>query len=139
MFDKIRELIETRWQTELSSLTTEYENVAFDRKGNTEWVKLTILDGDAFSATLGSTKKVKHPGILVASIFTPRGAGSKDSRVIADSISDAFRNTRVINAGLEIDFGTPTPSNGDPGDPNYYMKNVNVPFVAQQSKADVAP
>lgn len=138
MFDEIREEIETRWQTKLPAVTTAFENVPFDHTGLTTWTRLTILDGDAFSATLGSTKKIKFPGILVASVFILRGAGTKEARDQVDAISDAFRNFRLLAVGLEIDFGTPTPAGGDPGDPNYYMTNVNIPFVAQESKADVS-
>lgn len=137
MFDDIREQIETKWQTDLSGITTEYENTPFDRKGISDWVRLTLLDGAAFTATIGSsTKKIKQPGVLVASCFVLRGAGTKTIKDRMDTIADVFRNLRLTSGGLEIDFQTPTPANGDPGDPNLYMENLNIPFIAQMSKTD---
>ncbi len=137
MNETIRLAIETQFNTDISgTLPIEFENVAFDREGRSEWVRLTFLDGDAFNATMGNSKKIKAPGTLIATVFQLRNAGTKRAREVADIIADNFRNLRITSGTVKIEFGVPTLANGDRGDPVYWMENVALPFLAEDTKTD---
>ena len=136
MNEEIREAIFTKVGTVLSGTSVEYENQPFNREGLSEWVRVSILDGTGFNATMGRTKKIKQPGILVCEIFAVRGTGTKATRQTADTIADGFRNVQLSEGSTTVDFINPTMANGDDGDPNYYRQIVNCEFLAQDTKSD---
>ncbi len=129
-FEQIRLIVESR----MAAWTDA--PVAFDgapagpdvlgaQENKTPWVRLSIVDGDSFTAGLGSSPCVRRTGIIFVQVFTNRDIGSRPARLIADSLAAHIQYYR--QGGLESLAATVTrigPSDG------YYQINVSVPFRA---------
>lgn len=87
------------------------------------WVRCTIIDGDSFTAGIGSGPCVRRTGLIAIQVFTKRDTGSAPARQLASSLAAHFeywqsgeletQAARLINAGP---------------DDNYYQMNLNVPW-----------
>jgi hypothetical protein len=127
-----RAAIEGRWQTAALVATTAYEGVPFNvptPPGSASWARLTIRDGEAFQATLGSPNSNvhRHPGVIIVQLFTPSGVGTNDARALADTAATLFRNAvfdgvHCLAASVAV-IGVDGP---------WLQTNVSIPFYRDE-------
>jgi|SRR5690554_1582896 len=128
-FEDIRKTVEVRmaaWAT-AKTISVAYDNVkpSFDTAALDKWVRCTIIDGDSFTAGIGSDPCVRRVGLVSMQIFTRRDKGSLAAREIATSLASHWeyyqsggfstQAARLINVGP---------------DDNYYQLNLQVGFTA---------
>lgn len=137
-FDAARQAIETRfmaqWQT--GSPLQLRTPVGFDRHEfapptDEASVRLTILPGDSFNASMGDpgSNLVRYSGVVMFQIFTPGGAGSKAAYDIADLIRPIFTNWRSGDGSVL--FGTAA-IGPIVEDPPFLMVPVSFPFTRDE-------
>lgn len=139
MHESTRLQIETEIDTRIAtglSISVKYENADFDRGGLSEWIESTIINGETFNASFGSSKKVRTVAVLNLAVFVARGSGTKRLREIADGVAAAFRNLRLSSGGVKIEFLQASMDNGDPGDPAFFRENITLPFRAEEIQSD---
>ena len=129
-FEEIRATIETRMAA-WADAPIAFDNVPAGadvitaQNARTPWVRVTLIDGDSFTAGIGSGPCVRRTGLISVQVFTARDIGSGPARQIASSLaahieyyqSGALETqaARLINAGP---------------DDNYYMAVVQCGFRA---------
>jgi len=121
--------IESRFSTQWGSTTlVEYDNVQFVPTPGTAYVKLEIHNGKAVRAGLGPAYTQRSPGIISINIFTGRDGGSREGRVLADSVAAVFRDWK--SSGITCEMPTITRL-GDVGD--WFVYNVSTPFYRDEN------
>ena len=123
--ESLRQDIETLLKTNWSRTQIEFENVPFDDTKVDEYISIYIREGSSEQSSLGTSGQYKITGVVIISIFTDSGIGTKDSRAMADAVSNIFRGVKLGS----ILFQTP---NGQPirNTSGYFQFNVTVPFYA---------
>lgn len=117
--------IEQRFQTQWGTTTpVQWPNRNYEPVAGDEWVRLTVLDGQSFMAGMGfSSNLFRHPGLIIVSIFVPRGSGERRVNELVDSVSGIWRNAQFG----EILCRAPSVEKvGESGE--WYQVNVSVPF-----------
>lgn len=87
-----------------------------------EWVRLTILNGEAFQASLGDNPAFRHIGVVIVSIFIPKDVGSGRALQLADLVDSIFRLATISG----IVFRVPQIKKIGGGD--WYQVNVSTEF-----------
>jgi len=90
-FQDMRKSIESRFSTNWTTTDISWDNVHYDPKSETAFVRFIIDDGDAYQASIGTSPCHRFPGIIHVMIMVPIGTGTNTARGYADSISDIFR------------------------------------------------
>jgi hypothetical protein len=88
-----------------------------------EWVRLTVLNGNAKQVTMGDDPAFRHYGLVVIQIFTKPNIGAGRAKQLADLIDVMFRNALISN----LRFGVPQIMRG-PSSPDWYQLNVSIAF-----------
>ncbi len=88
-----------------ASATLGHPNTALDPSGLDAYVDIRIRTQRAFNAAIGSTKRVRHPGLLTLVVRTRANRGDGTAIDLADELADVFRNKRVADS---IQFRAPT-------------------------------
>lgn len=88
------------------------------------YVEVRITNQTAFNASIGSTKRVRHPGLLTLIIRGPINAGDGVLKDYADELCAVFRNASVADS---IHFRAPTVRDFGPSDGHYEI-HVDCPF-----------
>lgn len=102
-----------------------YENDIVDIK-DSEWVRLSILNGKAQQVTLGCTNyDRRNYGVLVLQVFVKINTGSGRALELADSIADLFENKRVSNIQFKMPQVSKVPMDEDS---YWYQVNVSIDF-----------
>lgn len=125
----IRQQFETAWQAGPNTKIA-WDNVEFDPTGETEWVRVALLPGDAFPAAIGPSAPERNAGVVVVQVFTERGTGAGRADELAEEVKKVFRGAPL--AGVR--FRVATEVAADRGEGRWYQRNVQVPF-----QADVVP
>lgn len=116
-----REDIEGRLDTNWSTTPIAFQNVDFDPPDNSEWVRLSILNGETVYNTLGGG--LEHLGVIMMQIFSPKNIGTATVRGYADTLAGIFENAEfndVICRAASIDnIGVVN---------DWYQVNVNIPY-----------
>lgn len=99
-----------------------FENVHVD-DNHDEWVRLTIVNGDAFQASMGDNPAFRFPGVLYLQIRTKKNLGSGRAVELADLADGLFKNLVLGN----IRFKVPRLDRG-PIDEEWFILNVSVDF-----------
>lgn len=107
-----------------SSLPVAWPNQPFKRPDASGWVEVRVTDQEAFRVTLGASHRVRHPGMLMATVHWPAGEASQPALGEADTIASLFRDT-TITPGLT--FRSPTVRKLGPDD-GWYRVQVTAPF-----------
>jgi len=89
------------------------------------WVRVTVLSGETFQASLGNSKRFRTPGVLVFQIFVPIGRGTKAQAIMVDRLVVAFRAQTVSN----VVYRTPVRRQIGRTD-TWWQMNVEVEFYA---------
>ena len=119
---QIQRDIETHFSNNWIETPIAYQNIAYNEQS--EFIRLTILSGKRYQASLGGTVNVyRIPGIVIIQIFCPKDRGTKRVLVISDLII-AFLQSKVIGT---VNFKTPYISFQNVVD-SFYQVNVTCPF-----------
>lgn len=110
-------------------LQTQYDNMKFNPPDNTNWCRLTIVQGSTDQVSIGapSSNRERTLGVMIAQLFAPVEAGDGTILGIADDVRRAFK--RVTASG--VTFKTPyLAKRGREGDS--WQINVMCPFYADE-------
>lgn len=136
-FAETAEAIRTRfadeWPLVRPSVSVAYDNTAFNpeldaRDGNNNpapWVRLTIVPGEGFLASLGTPRVWRATGVVVLQVFVPLARGDGLAYALADDVADIFRGVRVAGAVFRAPALTRIGPEGA-----WYQLNVATPFQA---------
>ena len=115
--------IEKRLQDNWGTTPIAVDDIPFSPPKESAWVRLRILDGDAFRVNIGQPGVHRQTGTIMLMIHTPVGTGSNTARQYADTLSELFRDI-TFNG---ITCRTPTPYNvGEVA--GWYRFNVMIPY-----------
>lgn len=128
-YEPERAAIEGRFAANFTALPCKYENQRFTPPAQSAWVALTILNGEARRASIGTTTPLqRYPGIIQIDVYVPENTGTATARGHADTIASVFRDV-TFTAGTtgKVVCGTPyaTPLGVADG---WYRIAVTVPF-----------
>lgn len=113
--------IETFFQNNWTATEVFFENTV--SKGLEEWVRLTILNGDSFQASMGDDPAFRYPGVVIVQIRIRKDKGSGRALALADLVDSLFRTLVLGN----IRFKVPRLDRG-PIDEEWFILNVSVDF-----------
>lgn len=114
--------IETYFSNNWTETSIAYQNVAYNEQA--EFIRLNILSGKRFQASLGGTVNVyRIPGVVIVQIFCPKDRGTKRALVISDLII-TFLQSKFIGT---VNFKTPYISFQNIVD-SFYQINITCPF-----------
>ena len=113
--------IETLFQELWVHTPVFFENVPVST--DSEWVRLTILNGDARQVTMGDDPGFRYPGVVIVQIRTKKDLGSGRAMELADHVHNMFLN-RILG---KIRFKVPRIDRG-PIDEEWFVINVSVDF-----------
>lgn len=122
--DLITASIATNVATDLSTTSFVYPNAPFSEvDADSEFVRVTMLDGETTQADLSATPRWKHTGVLIFQVFVKAETGEGRAREIADTIAGWYRGTSVgklvFRAASARNVGI---RNG------WYQYNIELPF-----------
>jgi len=127
--ETLKNKIRTKFKTDIETALTVpvlYDNDPRDpRPDDSLWIRLAILLGTKEQVSLGDKKRFRQPGIIVASIFTQIGKGTKDSDSLADSITTAFQAQTVNGVVYMTPYQVPVGRQGQD-----WQANINCPFYS---------
>lgn len=121
-YEAEKSTIETYFQSNWTATPIVFENVKAPDGAN-EWVRLTIVNGDAFQASMGDNPAFRHIGVVIVQIRTRRNIGSGRAIRLADMVDGLFR-LLVLN---NIRFKVPRLDRG-PIDEEWFINNVSIEF-----------
>jgi len=129
-FNDTRNAIEARMVANYSTYKVKFENTKFKPPVNTPWLALTVQDGEAFNASIGTARRVqRHPGIIQVDIYVPENQGTKTSREIADAVAVIF-NTVQFSLGSSGTISTRAPALQGLGiEEGWDRKVLSIPFI----------
>jgi len=72
-------------------------------EGLDEWIRLSIIEGNANQASMGSATNLnRHNGIVLFNIFTVPDGGARRSLELLDSVVDFFKDIDISNTTFEV-------------------------------------
>ena len=126
----IRSKINTDWTAgAYAAVPIAWSNAEFDPPSEDEWIRVTILDGEAFKASFGAATNnadtYRHSGVVMVNIFAPLNVGDGLALAMADEVASILRKWQ--HAATKTRFFTPSVSRiGTDG--NWFQVNVTCPF-----------
>ena len=132
----IRTRFATEWPQLRPAVAIAYDNLAFDpgrdaldaERNPAAWVRLTIIPGEGFQASLGTPRVWRATGVAVVQVFAPLGAGDGLAYGLADDVASVFRGASVQG----VVFRAPSLTRVGP-DEAWYQINVATPFQADST------
>ena len=104
-FETAAQTILDRFDAQFSALEPAVEvampNVQFEPNQQEEWVRIELLPGDSFQASVGATRRWRNPGLVAVQIFTKINAGIERALEIADNVTTALRGVTVSGVRLK--------------------------------------
>jgi len=82
--------IEARLNTNWSTTSIAFDNVAFIPTPGTAWIRCSILPGNCEALEFGRDTDKQYFGIISIGIFTPQDTGNNVARGYADTIAAIF-------------------------------------------------
>lgn len=127
--------VRTRFRTLVAtpqSLPTKYDNLPFTKPASLSaiYCHWKIRPGQTTQIEKGNPKTFRTPGVAVATLFGPPGAGEEAMLELVDAIDAAFRS---VSEGV-VDFKSPTPSQGRLEDGRWVI-DVFCPWEADRTIA----
>ncbi|MEM7444292.1 MAG: phage tail terminator-like protein [Pseudomonadota bacterium] len=102
-----------------------WPNHGFAVPSGAPWVRLTIVDGEARQASLGSpgANLHRHTGVIMVQVFVPIDSGTRTARELADEAAEIFRHQRFDAIRCDV------PSVREIGpDDVWFQVNMSCPF-----------
>lgn len=123
-FAAMHTAIESRFATLWTDKTVPvaYANVLFDPPPS-PWLRLTVVDGGSFQASLGRNPLNRYVGIIYVSIFVMKDTGERAARAMADLIAPIFRQVSFSGIVCEVPYFRPVGPDGA-----YYNANLLCPY-----------
>jgi hypothetical protein len=125
-YEAERIAIENRFATAWGATTpVAYQNVEFTPPTNPResWVRVSVLNGASFQASLGNNPLYRHPGVIDISIFTPTGEGGKRAAQLVDQATAVFRGAQFSGILCRApDVREVGPSDG------WFQTSVSIPY-----------
>jgi hypothetical protein len=129
----IRSRFATEWPPLRPTVPVAYDNAAFDPAADARdadgdpapWVRLTIIPGDGFQASLGTPRVWRSTGLVTVQVFVPLGQGDGLARELADDVAGLFRGVSL--SGLIFRAPSLTRIGADGA---WYQINVATPYQA---------
>lgn len=81
--------IEEYFRANWSHTPIEFENGEADYDG--EWVRIVVLNGESFQASMGDNPAFRHIGVVYVHIRTKKDIGSGRALELADLVDGLFR------------------------------------------------
>jgi hypothetical protein len=134
----IRNRFATLWPGLRPGVPVAFDNTAFDPAvdavdgmGNPiPWVRLTIVPGDGFQASLGTPKVWRSTGVVSVQVFVPAGDGDGTANELADDAASIFRG--VNDSG--VTFRAPALTRlGLDAAGAWYELNLATPYLSDQA------
>ena len=127
----VRSVIEGRLATELATapvLPVVFHNMAYEPTPDSSWVQCLVSFGanEYLSQGLTSDSQNRVVGLLIVSIFTPKGAGPGANYLIGKRIRDLYN--RVIVSGVFFDAANGPSVLASPVPEGYFQTQVRVTF-----------
>lgn len=72
----------------------------FNPASQTGWVRVTVLPGKPFQASISGKVRWRTPGVVLVQIFTLAGMGEEQGVEIADDVVSALRGVTVTGVVL---------------------------------------
>ncbi|HEX7048654.1 MAG TPA: phage tail terminator-like protein [Longimicrobiales bacterium] len=96
-----------------------------------EWVRLSILWGDAFEQTMGGPAVGKNEvvGVVSVTLFYPPGRGTGVLEGLADDVRDIFNRAEVSG----VRFGAPSGPKPARERDGWVQTTVDVPFTVEET------
>lgn len=114
----------TNWDANFPAVPVSYPNAPFDPPENTEWVRVSIANGNSAQRTIGGTSNSwRANGFFTVQIFVPLGTSTGTAANIADSVSSWFRGADTDH--VQFRNITVTELGASQG---WYQVNVSVSF-----------
>ncbi len=134
----IRSRFATQWPALRPGVPIAFENTAFDPAvdavdgmGNPmPWVRLTVIPGEGFQASLGTPKVWRLTGVVSLQVFVPAGDGDGTANELADDAASIFRG--VEDTGVTFRAPALTSVGLDVGGA-WYELSVATPYLSDQS------
>lgn len=123
-FAAMHSAIEGRFATLWADKTVPvaYANVSFDPPDR-PWMRLTVVDGPAFQASLGPSPLNRYTGIVYVSIFVLKDSGERAARALADLVAPIFRQVSFSGLTFDVPYFRPVGPDGI-----YYQGNLLCPY-----------
>lgn len=119
-YSEEKSIIESHFEANWGHTPIVFENgVSME---DDEWVRISILNGDAFQASLGDNPVIRHIGIVVVSIFTKKDEGSGRALQLADLVDSIFRLATISGIVFRV------PQIKKIGGVDWYQVNVSTEF-----------
>jgi hypothetical protein len=128
--DSVAATLRTRLEDEVATpqgVLAQYQNLAFDRPNNAEWLRSDLTEGGAFLAEQSGENTGTHraAGVFFVDASVPFGTGEARLLELVDAIDDAFRVVSV--EGVEL--MEPTVGPGRRLGPDW-RRTVAIPYSA---------
>ena len=85
--------VEARLNTNWTTTSIAWDNVAFIPTPGTAWIRCTILSGDADPLSFGQDTDIEYSGLIDIGIFVPKDTGNATARGYADTLAAIFDMT----------------------------------------------
>lgn len=122
-FEAERASIEAKFATGWANRTpVAFDNNRFVPPASGAWVRLTIIPGDSFNASLG-INHVRNVGIISLQIFVPEDSGTRQARQLADQAAVILENQRFNGISTRAASLVRAGESG-----SYLQFNLNAPY-----------
>ncbi len=128
-FEDIRELVETKIETDWVTTPIEFENVPEStaliaaKESGLPWIRFILRNGTGSLISLATSKLYRTQALIMISVFTKQKTGTALNHTHASDLADIWRGFFVPN----ISFRTPSEDTiGESGE--WFQINLNVPF-----------
>ena len=108
----------------------DFDQIVWENVQNTKintnlpWISVYMSEVDTFFASLGTTRRVRHVGLLSFQIFIQPGETTLLADEILDSIADALEGKTTLES---VCFGTLETNNVGVVEA-YYQVNATIPY-----------
>lgn len=118
----IRQTFLAAWRAFADSPPVAHENAPFKPPSNA-WVRLSIINAEAFQADMAAAPRYRHPGVVIVQVFVPHGTGDGRARRLADQAAGVFRSRTIGNIVFRAASVLPQGSDG-----TWYQVNATAEF-----------
>jgi hypothetical protein len=102
--DDILTFFKTAWDAQTAPVPpVVYDNIAGEHPADgSAWLRVSVQHGESYQATVGGdpgNRRFRNPGMFVAQIFTPTGAGTALADMYAQILKATFEGQRTKGDG----------------------------------------
>ena len=131
VFEDVRKAVEVYVDENFTATSKAWDNVNFDPKGLTTWIRTVVRESDKDPETIssGSREGDKLIGIVMIQIFQKENSGTATARGHADTLSGLLRRVTLnLDGGEKLYLETPVllPIGNDGN--GWYQLNLTTEF-----------